>query len=247
MPTAAGRTRPANQTRPAATLSRQPPTTEKTMQFLDPVDPSKCCHTDGFRYLLTGVCIRGEKAIATDGRILIVTAIRRGENDDPAREALIPARAVAIARRKSRRASRKHVYPEIDIQPVPENSPWPTVAVHLTTEEIHAFREIIPATCDTYPEHAKAVGNPAAHTLRIGLNVRLLSRLAAAMGHDSLTLHIDPSKIDDSGESQSTILATANDCTEPASPHTMGAIMPIRHTRPITANLMAASYVPTQE
>ena len=215
------------------------------MEFLDPVDPSKCCHTCGTRYLLTGVCIRGEKAIATDGRILIVTAIQRGENDDPSRESLIPARAVAIARKKSRRASRKHVYPEIDIHPVPENSPWPTVAVHLNTDEIHAFLEIIPSAHDTYPDHSKAIGNPGAHTLRIGINVRLLSRLAAAMGNDSLTLHIDPSKIDDSGESQSVILATASgdDVTEPASPNTIGAIMPIRFTFPITANPMAASHI----
>lgn len=195
------------------------------MLFLDPVDPSACCSTDGTRYLLNGVCIRGRHAIATDGRVLFVTGIVTEDPEGHKTDVIIPSRAIRAARKKGRKSRRSKLKPKDfpDITFSPESR---SINVHVRCDETNTYREIIPGANDSYPKNIQNVIRAASQTSAVlSVNIRLLAKLAESFGHDVIHLHLSPEKFN--GHYDGTVFVTAGD-SQDHLPNSIGAIMPVR-------------------
>ena len=173
--------------------------------------------TDRTRYTLNGVFLAGNLAVATDGRSLVACIAQREEDDD-AREAIIPTKA-ALAGFKDRK---KGVTPMLHVLPKPEND-VARCRVMTSLDESTTYREID----GNFPHIDAVVPKPEKHTLRVALNVKLLLRIAKALGEDQVTLHLDPDgfKIDYNGVDglmQDAMIVTGR------NPDAVGILMPCR-------------------
>jgi hypothetical protein len=144
--------------------------------------PHAVASRDHTRYVLNHVAIQGDLAVATNGRVLFACEATVDEGDTIDGDALIPKKALALAKvgkmkGKRRKDSAAH---------------WITlegnrVKVSPSADESHSLCLLQGAK---YPEWKRVV--PKAGPKVLSFNVRLLASLAEAFGEDLLTLHFDP-------------------------------------------------------
>lgn len=139
----------------------------------------ECCSTDVQRPALNHVLFNGERLIATDGHIL--ASVAPESLDGEAEKALIPVEALKTATKPS--------------------GSLHAIVFHADNETMSAFgggQEVIvrqPADVgpDQYPNCDRIMPPEEqikAPQLRIGLNAKLLLRLAKALGTDALELRL---------------------------------------------------------
>lgn len=156
------------------------------MNITFPLNPVYCASNDETRYVLNGVCIRGNPAIATDGRSMFACLASR-DCDEHQGDVVIPTRAIkkGMPKRKS------SVLPCITLK----DGDAPVVSIldkQLDTTEIKPIDGKFPKLNGVVPDQSK-------HTLRLGLNAKLLSNIAEAYGDSELVLHLDPSRFEEYG------------------------------------------------
>jgi DNA polymerase III sliding clamp (beta) subunit (PCNA family) len=186
------------------------------------VNPAHVASKDATRYVLNGVQFAHGLAVATDGRSL-VAAIATAEDDDADREAIVPTRAMLAGFKAGR--GRSSVLPRLVINPKPENE---AATVTITDKEFDqtTVKEIdgnFPTFEQVFEDHTK-------HTLKVGLNVKLLANIAKALGQDQIVMHFDPEGFKSSPHSLDNlyglqIYITSNDENRG---DTVGILMPLR-------------------
>lgn len=192
------------------------------MKLPEKMNPMHCASKDNTRYILNGVKILGNLAVATDGRTLCVVKGTR-ETDDDERDALIPTR-VAKAAWPQRKRARGAILPMLMINP--QGPEIAGMKGELTTTVLdkemdkHTARDID----GNYPRFEAVLPDTSKHTLKVGINIKLLTNLAKAMGSDGVVLHFNAEKFQ-SGSYDEGMLVTA---TEGERTEAFGVIMPIR-------------------
>lgn len=161
------------------------------MKLPDGVNPAHVASKDKTRYVLSGVQFTGNLSVATNGRCL-VAAIATREDDDDARDAIVPTRAVkaGIKVTKSKRTGRSNtapMLPRLVINPKPEKGEG-TVTVTDSQFDQTTVKEID----GNFPHIENVFTDPAKHTLKLGISASYLADIAKALGSESLVLHLDP-------------------------------------------------------
>jgi DNA polymerase III sliding clamp (beta) subunit (PCNA family) len=154
------------------------------MKLPNKINPMHCASTDATRYILNGVFLTGDLAVATNGRTLFATVGTRDDEDD-ARDALIPTKAAKAA--WPQRKGKASIVPMLTVNAKVENE-TPTVTIldkdfdKTTIKEIEGnfpnFEAVIPDV--SKPRHV------------VGLNVKLLMQIAKCFGEDDVMIHLDP-------------------------------------------------------
>lgn len=188
------------------------------MKLPDKINPAHCASKDQTRYILNGVLLTGDLAVATDGRMLFACRATREEDDD-ARDAIVPTKA-ALAGFKARRHG---IVPALNVLPKVENL-QSECRVMTSLDESTTFREIE----GTFPNFAEVVRSPETHKLKVGINVPLLVKLAKAFGDDMLTLNIDVSQCPIDHHDRDRIFVTQGMLVTGSSPEAVAVIMPCR-------------------
>ncbi len=156
------------------------------MKFNNATNPAHCASVDKTRYILNGVFVTGNLAVATNGRVLFASKIER-DSDESKRDALIPIRAMNEARKS--RAPKKRgcgMLPMLTIVETSEEKPTPFVEVMSKEMDVTKYRDIEPV--GNFPNFAHVI--PANGSIRLGLSFKLFAKIAKAFGTDDLTLHI---------------------------------------------------------
>jgi hypothetical protein len=177
-------------------------------------NPAHAASTDGTHYILNGVSLEGDLAIATDGRVLFVTKGERDEDDD-LRDALIPTRAALAGFKTSPKSStppRLVINDEKTVTIIDKNDD------RVTVRDIDVDKSRFPNVEGVVPDASK-------YTLKVGINIKLLTKLAKSFGNDALVLHLDPDGWKDSNDEgySSPIMVTS------ATVDSFGVLMPMRH------------------
>jgi hypothetical protein len=156
------------------------------MKLSTDTNPALVASKDPTRYVLQHVLFTDELAVATNGR-MIVALCHEPDDLDGSDElpALVPMKAVTAACAKKRGklfVQKLHV------------ADGKAILRGMDEEQSFKLTHDLPA--DKFPNFTKVFPAEAAHTLRIGINPRLLMDLAKAMGatgkREGVTLHIDP-------------------------------------------------------
>jgi DNA polymerase III sliding clamp (beta) subunit (PCNA family) len=181
-----------------------------------------CASKDETRYVLNGVRIQGNLAVATDGRTLFA-AVGYREDDDDARDALIPTRAAKAAWPQSK-GKRGTLLPMLTINPK-EDGKEATVTV--TDREFD--RATIKEIDGNYPQFGAVMTEASKHTLRVGINVKLLLNIAKCHGEDEMFLHLNPEEREGDQLKGAIIVTSKN--TE-----AMAILMPLRESYDLQGN-----------
>jgi DNA polymerase III sliding clamp (beta) subunit (PCNA family) len=189
------------------------------------INPMHCASKDSTRYVLNGVRIQGNLAVAVDGRTLFAAVGSRDEEDD-ARDALIPARAAKAAWPQSK-GKRGCLLPMLTINPREEGANVPGT-VTVTDREFD--RTTIKEIDGNFPRFEAALPDVSKHTLRVGLNVKLLLNIAKCYGHDEMFLHFNRE------EERGGCLSEAIIVTNSKSPDAVAILMPLRNPNDLTGN-----------
>jgi len=194
------------------------------MKLPEKINPAHCASTDGCRYSLNGVFVQGDLAVATDGRVLLISTATR-EDDDDARDALIPSRAM-FAGFKQARNRKKVTLPRLVINPITEG------VADVTVTDASFDKTTVRDIDAKYASFMQAVPEYSGHTLKLGIDIKLLAKLAKSLGTSDLVLNINPSdaiKIENSeSEFINSVLIVTSDENQPDS---VGFYMPRRVRR----------------
>ncbi len=186
------------------------------MKLAPKINPMHCASKDGTRYILNGVKIAGNMAVATDGRTLFAACGTR-DDDDADRDTIIPTRAAKAAWPQTKR-KRGCMLPILTINPKAENEPG-TVSILDVEFDKTTIKEID----GNYPRFEAVMPDVSKHTFRVGLNVKLLLQIAKCYGEDTVCLHINPDAMNGGAVSDPIIV------TNEKSPEAVAIIMPMRH------------------
>lgn len=161
------------------------------MKFIDPVNPAHAASNDKTRYVLTGVLVKDNLAVATNGRILFAAKIHRND-DDSKRDAIIPVKALhAATKGKTGQRSRDRILPLLTIQEREKPTDRQTVEVMHGQEEVTRFADL-GVEPNSFPKTSHVFPDPSKHTMRLGISIALLTKLAKAFGEDLVQLSFDP-------------------------------------------------------
>lgn len=161
------------------------------MKLPNGVNPAHVASKDQTRYVLNGVQFAHGLATATNGRCL-VAAIATREDDDDAREAIVPTRAVmaGIKTTPSKRTGRRNTaktLPRLTINPKPEENEG-TVTITDARFDTITVRDLN----GNFPRIEQVFNDRAKHTLKLGICIKHLADISKALGDESLVLHLDP-------------------------------------------------------
>lgn len=207
------------------------------MKLPDKVNPAHVASKDQTRYVLNGVMLTGDLAVATDGRVLFACRATREDGDD-ARDAIVPTKA-AMAGFKARRHG---LVPALHVLPKSEDRQLECRVMH-SLDESTTFRDIY----GTFPNFTEVFTDPAKHTLKVALNVKLLEKLAKAFGEDMVTLNIDldECKIDDDDNTRK--FANGGMIVTGTSPEAVGILMPCRPNSTLRRNTLIGRIIELRE
>ena len=178
-----------------------------------------CASKDSTRYVLNGVRIKGNLAVATDGRTLFAAVAARDDEDD-ARDALIPTR-VAKAAWPQGKGKGGAILPMLTINQKEEGKEA-TVTVldrefdRTTSKEIDG----------NFPRFEAVLPDLSKHTLRVGLNVKLLVNIAKCFGDDDVIIHLAADGFRDGQQGEPMIV------TNQKTREAMAILMPMRGDAP---------------
>lgn len=161
------------------------------MKFPPKINPAHCASKDQTRYMLTGVALQGNMAIATEGRVLFLSTITR-EDDDSKRDVVVPTKAIHAERKG--KTTVHSVLPLMTIRDAENEGGRPFVEIMHSIDEKAQFGDI---QSDQYPDWSHVLADPNTHTKRLCINIKLLNKVAKALGEDMIELHLDPEKFGD--------------------------------------------------
>jgi DNA polymerase III sliding clamp (beta) subunit (PCNA family) len=185
------------------------------MKLAPKINPMHCASKDRTRYILNGVKITGNMAVATDGRTLFAACGTR-DDEDADRDAIIPTRAAKAAWPQSKR-KRGCMLPMITVNPKGEKEPG-TVSILDVEFDKTTIKEIE----GNYPRFEAVMPDVSKHTFLVGLNVKLLMQIAKCYGEDDVCLHINPDEMQGGCASAAIIV------TNSKSPEAVAILMPMR-------------------
>lgn len=159
------------------------------MKLPTKTNPAHCASKDSTRYILNGVALLNDIAVATDGRVMFVANLTR-DDEDSKRDALVPTKAILAERRGKDRHN--HVLPLMTIRDRAKPTDRQTAEVMHDANEVTNYGDI--EHVEKYPEFTKCMTDPASHNMKMCLDVKLLAKLAKSFGDTMLVLHLDPAK-----------------------------------------------------
>lgn len=194
------------------------------MKLPNGVNPAHAASNDQTRYVLNGVKFQGNLAVATNGRIL-VAAIATREDDDDARDAIVPTRAMIAGFKAAKGKRSRAVLPRLVINSISETEPSGLKTVTITDKQFD--RTTVQDIDGKFPSFEQIFEDPAKHTLKLAFNAKLLADIAKALGTDAVELHLDPDgfKKDGLPAYGPQIYVTSNDDPDKES---IAVLMPMR-------------------
>lgn len=204
------------------------------MKFLDPVNPAHAASKDKTRYVLEGVLIKDDLAVATNGRILFAAKIHR-DDDDSKRDAVVPVKAIHTASKgKTGKRGRGKILPLLTIKEREKQTDRQTVEVMHGQEEVTRFADLS-VEPHSYPKVSNIFTDPSKHTMRLGISIALLTKLAKAFGEDMVQLSFDPEMFSNTDKGYSgAIYVTSSHRFH--NDHSVGIIMPATADHQVAKN-----------
>jgi len=185
------------------------------MKLPHPLNPVHCASTDGCRYLLNGVFLDGDLAVATNGKVAFVASTTREDQDDK-RGAIIPPRLAKAAFKQSKKKPKDQTQLVIN---APTEAGMLTSTIYEPNGDVVKVQEIQPKN-SPYPDVSKVIPDHSKATMTIGIDVKYLTMIAKSMCESQLFLHFNPEKFSESGYSEAVLVTSKN-------PDALGLIMPI--------------------
>jgi hypothetical protein len=177
---------------------------------IDPkINPVHCTSSDPTRYVLSGVSLQQDLAIATDGRVLFV-ALGSPDPVSPAPENVIISKKAATLLWKQ---GKKPKRPEASITAA-------ATTIYTADGDSTSCRHIR----GTYPPIDQVIPDPALYTHRVALNIDYLVKLSKAYGSKVLFLAFDSTSWDSVGACQSSPVIVSDNQTDTA----VAFLMPCR-------------------
>lgn len=202
------------------------------MKLPEKTNPAYVASTDPTRYILNGVYINGDLAVATSGRTLVAAIGERDETDSKTHNPIVPTRIAKQAWPKTM-SKKAALYQRLRIN----DDDRTCSAINRDGDEITA--ETIKGN---YPRVKNVFPDVEGYTQSVGLNARLLMQIAEALGSDELILHFSAER-HDQGLFTAPIYVTKTDSTP-----SVGILMPLRggNRQPLKDN-KAINYVKQME
>lgn len=193
------------------------------MKLPDKINPMHCASTDATRYILNGVALVGNLAIATNGRALFACVGTRESNDD-SRPAILPKRAAKAAFPQTKRKAL--CFPLVQVLPREEGQ-YGATRITVTQGEETTYREID----GNFPNIEKVIPPHEGYSLTVGLNIKLLLDIAKCYGDDQLLIHLDPNEFKHGRYTAGMLI------TSPKTRDALAVLMPLRgDDEPLPAN-----------